>query len=88
MARYNPYTLRMQISRMFEQGQSFFCVIKVQDWLKERNEDPNAYDIIFHQKPAPANSNMMSIVEIELRRKDGKPVEPWLQEEVNKSAEG
>lgn len=88
MARYNPYTLRMQISQMFDRGQSFFCLIKVQDWLKERNEDPNAYDIIFHQKPAAKGSNLTSIVEIELRRKDGKQVDPWLQEEVNKSEEG
>ena len=85
MARLDPYSLRMQISRMFEQGQSFFCTFKVQDWLKERNQYPNDYDIIFHQKPAPPGSNLM-VVEIELRRKDGQPVDPWLQEEVNRYA--
>jgi hypothetical protein len=85
MARLNPYSLRMQIGRMFEQGQSFFCTLKVQDWLKERNQDPNAYDIIFHQQPAPPGANMRMAVEIELRRKDGQPVDPWIQEEINRS---
>jgi hypothetical protein len=84
MARLNPYSLRMQISRMFEQGQSFFCSIKVQDWLRERNRDPNDYEIIFHQKPAPPEAKMGIAVEIELRRKDGQPVDEWLQEEVNR----
>jgi hypothetical protein len=83
MGRINPYTLQMQISRMFEQGQSFFCTFKVQDWLKEHNEDPNAYDIIFHEKPAPPGSGRVIDVAIELRRKDGQPVDPWLQEELN-----
>lgn len=86
MARINPYTLQMQITRMFEQGQSFFCTMKVQDWLRERNEDPNVYDIIFHEKPAPPGSGLVKVVEIELKRKDGKPVDPWLQEEVNRHA--
>ncbi|OKH22205.1 hypothetical protein NIES593_13495 [Hydrococcus rivularis NIES-593] len=86
MARINPYSLRMQIGRMFEQGQSFFCTIKVHDWLKERNQDPNAYDIIFHPQPAPPGANMRTMVEIELRRKDGQPVDPWLQEEINRYA--
>ncbi len=43
MARINPYTLQMQITRMFEQGQSFFATTKVNDWLRERNENPNDY---------------------------------------------
>ena len=84
MARINPYTLQMQITRMFEQGQSFFATTKVQDWLKERQEDPNAYEVIFHQKPAPPGSDLVMIVEIELRRRDGQPVDPWLQQEVNR----
>jgi hypothetical protein len=83
MPRFNPYTLQMQITRMFEQGQSFFAMMKVQDWLKERNEDPHAYDILFHQKPAPPGSGEVMVVEIELRRRDGKPVDPWLQEQAN-----
>lgn len=83
MARINIQSLSMQISRMFEQGQSFFCQIKVQDWLKERNENPDDYEIFFHEKPAPPGSGLIIMREIELRRKDGKPVEAWLQEDVN-----
>lgn len=84
MPRLNLHSLSMQISRMFEQGQSLFCTIKVQDWLKERNHDPNEYDIIFHHKPAPPESGLIQMVEIELRRKDGQPVDSWLQTEVNR----
>lgn len=84
MPRYNPYTLQMQITRMFEQGQSVFATLKVQDWLKERNYDPAEYDILFHQKPAPPGSGQVIAVEIELRRKDGTAVDPWLQQEINR----
>lgn len=84
MARHNPYTLRLQIARMIEQGQSLFCTLKVQDWLKERQENPNDYNIIIHQSPAPPGSNTVIQVDIELQRKDGQPVDPWLQEEVNR----
>ena len=84
MARLDPYTLKMQISRMFDQGQSLFCTIKVQDWLRERSEDPNAYEIIFHPQPAPPGVKQKTVVEIELRRRDGQPVDSWLQEEVNR----
>ena len=83
MARINIQSLSMQISRMFEQGQSFFCGIKVQDWLKARNENPDDYDILFHEKPAPPGSGLIVMREIELRRKDGQPVEAWLQEDIN-----
>lgn len=84
MARLDPYTLQMQITRMFEQGQSFFATTKVQDWLRERNEDPADYDILFQQQPAPPGSGLVMVVEIELRRRDGQPVDAWLQEEVNR----
>ncbi|MBD2092204.1 hypothetical protein H6F67_20345 [Microcoleus sp. FACHB-1515] len=83
MPRFNPFTLQMQLTRMFEQGQSFFATTKVQDWLRERNEDPNAYEIIFHQRPAPPGSGAVMVVEVELRRRDGQPVDEWLQTEVN-----
>ncbi|MGD1919903.1 MAG: hypothetical protein ACFCAD_14035 [Pleurocapsa sp.] len=83
MPRLNIHSLSMQISRMYEQGQSFFCAIKVQDWLRERNENPDDYDILFHEKPAPPGSGLVVMQEIELRRKDGQPVEAWLQEDVN-----
>ncbi|MDX2230489.1 MAG: hypothetical protein NW220_12685 [Leptolyngbyaceae cyanobacterium bins.349] len=84
MPRFNPYTLQLQITRMFQQGQSLFAITKVQDWLKERHEDPNAYDIKFHEKPAPPGSGEVMVIEIELQRKDGQPVDPWLQQEVNR----
>jgi hypothetical protein len=84
MARFNPYTLQIQLTRMFEQGQSMFATTKVQDWLRERQEDPIAYDILFHQRPAPPGSGLVMVVEVELRRHDGEPVDPWLQAEVNR----
>ncbi|MBW4691761.1 MAG: hypothetical protein KME27_08315 [Lyngbya sp. HA4199-MV5] len=84
MPRLNPFTLQMEITRMFEQGQSFFATLKVQDWLKERNENPATYDILFHQKPALPGSGQVMVIDIELRRKDGQPVDTWLQEEVNR----
>lgn len=83
MARINPHTLQMQISRMFEQGQSFFVEVKVQDWLREHKENPHDYNIIFHKQPAPPGSGLVEVVEIELRRRDGKPVDSWLQEQIN-----
>ena len=83
MGRLNPYTLQMQITRMFEQEQSLFATMKVQDWLKERNQNPADYEIIFNQKPAPPGSNEVITVEIELRRRDGQPVDSWLQEQAN-----
>jgi hypothetical protein len=86
MARFNPYTIQMQITRMFQEGQSFFATMKVQDWLRERQEDPAAYEIIFHQKPATAGSQDVIAIEIELRRRDGEAVDPWLQQEINRHA--
>jgi len=86
MGRLNPYTIQMQVSRMFQDGQAFFATMKVQDWLRERNEDPAAYDIIFHQKPAPPGAKEAIAIDIELRRKDGQPVDSWLQQEVNRHA--
>ena len=83
MPRLNIYSLSMQISRMFDRGQSFFCVIKVQDWLKERNENPDDYEISFVEKPAPPGSGLVMMREIKLRRKDGQPVEDWLLEDIN-----
>ena len=86
MGRLNPYTLQMQITRMFQDGQSIFAPVKVQDWLRERNHDPAEYEILFHQKPAPPGAKEAIAIDIELRRKDGQPVDPWLQQEVNRHA--
>jgi hypothetical protein len=74
----------MQVARMFEQGQSLFAELKVQDWLKERNYNPKDYVIRFHQKMAPVGAKSSVIVEIELIRKDGQPVDEWIQQEINR----
>lgn len=84
MPQINPFTIRMQITRMFEQGQSLFAELKVQDWLKERKHNPKDYIIRFHQKMAPVGSKSSVIVEIELIRKDGQPIDEWLQQEINR----
>jgi len=84
MPQINPFTIRMQITRMFEQGQSLFAELKVQDWLKERNHNPTDYVIRFHQKMAPVGSVSSVLVEIELTRKDGQPMDEWLQQEINR----
>ncbi|WP_448562957.1 hypothetical protein [Trichothermofontia sp.] len=85
MPRINPYTLQMQLTRMFEEGQSFFLTTKVQDWLREHNENPNAYKILIHQSPAaPGGSGHTIAISVELRRCDGHSVDPWLQAEANR----
>lgn len=84
MPKFSPHTLQMQITRMFEQGQSFFALTRVQDWLRERKEDPDNYEISFHERPAPPDSGLVKAIEIELRRRDGQPVDDWLQQEVNR----
>ncbi|MEM7770856.1 MAG: hypothetical protein AAF327_10130 [Cyanobacteria bacterium P01_A01_bin.37] len=84
MPRLDPFTLQMQINRLFEQGQSFFAAPKVEDWLRERGYDPSEFEILFHEKPAPPGSEQVILVEIELKRRDGHDVDPWLQSEVNR----
>ena len=86
MARLNPHTLQMQITRMFEHGQAMFATTKVKDWLKERGEDPSAYLITFHEEPAPPESGLVKMITITLERTDGTPVDEWLQSEVNRHA--
>ena len=86
MARLNPHTLQMQITRMFEHGQAMFATTKVQDWLKERGEDPSIYVITFHEEPAPPGSDKVKMITIQLERTDGEPVDEWLQSEVNRHA--
>jgi hypothetical protein len=78
MARYTPYNLQLQISRMFHENQSMFAAIKVQEWLKERQEDPADYEISFRKHPAPVGTREIQQVEVILRRKDGEPVADWL----------
>ncbi len=78
MSRHTPYNIQLQVSRMFQDGQAMFASIKVQDWLKERSEDPADYSITFNKKPAPVGSRAVQTVEIVLKRKDGEPVADWL----------
>lgn len=85
MARFSPYAIQVQLTRMFDSGQSFFAMTKVQDWLREHNQDPQAYEIIFHKKPAPSGSEATFLIEVELRRRDGQPVEAWLLQELNQA---
>jgi hypothetical protein len=85
MPRHDPFTLQMQLTRMYRDGQSFFAKIKVQEWLKERQEDPANYEIMFHQQPAPPGSPEVIALVVELRRLDGQPVDPWLTEEINRT---
>ncbi len=82
MAKYTPYNLQLQISRMFQDGQSLFASIKVQDWLKERNENAADYEISFTKRPAASGSREVQIVDINLKRKDGQPVADWLLEQL------
>ena len=83
MGRLTPYNLQMQITSMIEQGQSYYATTKVQDKLKEHNQNPADYDIVFHKKPAPPGSKEVMVIEIELKRKDGQPVDSWLLEQIN-----
>lgn len=82
MARFTPYSLQMQISQMFHQGQSFFATNKVHDWLRERQQNPADYEIAFEQHPAPPGSGLVYAITIRLKRKDGQPVDPWLLEQL------
>ena len=78
MSINNPYNIQLQVSRMFHDGQAMFASIKVQDWLKERNEDPADYHITFDKKPAPVGSRDVQTVAIVLKCKNGEPVADWL----------
>ena len=83
MARFDPYSLQLQVSRLFEQGQSFFAIAKVEEWLRAHQHDPNDYNISFRQLPAAPGSKAVMTIAIDLQRKDGEPVNEWLQEEIN-----
>jgi hypothetical protein len=85
MPRHDPFTLQMQLTRMHRDGQSFFAKIKVQEWLKERQEDPANYTIGFREQPAPPGSSSVVAIVVELQRLDGKPVDDWLIEQINRS---
>ena len=83
MSQHNPHSIQLQINRMFESGQSLFAKTKVDDWLKQRSEDPFDYEIIFNKIPAPVGSRAVMAVQVELQRKDGAPVDEWLLTQLN-----
>ncbi len=83
MAQHNPHSIQLQINRMYESGQSLFAKTKVEDWLKQRNESPADYNIIFNKQPAPVGSRAVMTIAIELQRKDGQPLDEWLLSQLN-----
>jgi hypothetical protein len=83
MPRYNPYDLQLQITRMFVEGQDFFAVTKVQDWLQYLRQNPNDFEIRFRKKAASADSGLPYNIEVVLSRKDGEPVDPFLLEQLS-----
>jgi hypothetical protein len=82
MAQQNPYSIQLQISRMYQEGQSLFAPTKVQDWLKQRNENPADYLIKFIKQPAPVGSRDVISVKIDITRKDGEPVADWILQQL------
>jgi hypothetical protein len=83
MAQHNPHSIQLQINRMFESGQSLFAKTKVEDWLRQRNENPTDYEISFNKQPAPVGSREVMAVKVELKRKDGQPLDEWLLSQLN-----
>jgi hypothetical protein len=86
MPRLTPHDLRLEIARMFDQGQGFFAELKVRDWLQAHQQDPGDYEILFQHHPAPPGSDRVMDLTIVLERKDGQPVDPWLQGQLNGEA--
>jgi hypothetical protein len=83
MAQHNPHSIQLQINRLFESGQSLFAKTKVEDWLKQRNENPADYEIVFTKNPAPVGSRAVMAIAVELHRTDGQPVDEWLLAQLN-----
>jgi hypothetical protein len=83
MAQHNPHSIQLQINRLFESGQSLFAKTKVEDWLKQRNENPIDYEIVFNKTPAPVGSRAVMAISVELHRTDGQPVDEWLLAQLN-----
>lgn len=83
MAKFDPFNLQLQITRMFAEGQDLFALNRVQDWLRYLQQDPNDFEIRFRKKAAPDRQPPFTI-EIVLQRKDGQPVDPFLVEMLNR----
>lgn len=86
MARFSPYSLELQITRLFKDGQSFFATAKVEQWLMERGENPQNYKISFNRETAPAGSELPFLIKTELQRRDGQAVEDWLIKQLQENA--
>jgi hypothetical protein len=86
MARFSPYSLELQITRLFKDGQSFFATSKVEQWLMERGENPQNYVITFNKASAPDGSDLPFLIKTELKRRDGQPVEDWLIQQLQENA--
>jgi hypothetical protein len=86
MARFSPYSLELQITRLFKDGKSFFAASKVEQWLMERGENPQNYTITFVRQEAPAGSDLPFLIKTELKRKDGQAVEDWLIKQLQENA--
>jgi hypothetical protein len=86
MARFSPYSLELQITRLFKDGQSFFATSKVEQWLMERGENPQNYTITFTKQTAPTGSELPFLIKTELKRRDGQVVEDWLIQQLQENA--
>jgi hypothetical protein len=86
MARFSPYSLELQITRLFKDGQSFFATSKVEQWLMERGENPQNYTITFTKQTAPTGSELPFLIKTELKRRDGQAVEDWLIRQLQENA--
>ncbi|NJM47695.1 MAG: hypothetical protein HC860_17290 [Alkalinema sp. RU_4_3] len=78
MARHNPFSIQLQVTKLFNDGQGFFAKLKVQEWLKMRGEDPEDYTIAFRKEPAAPGSGQVEAITIVLTRKDGQTVDSSL----------
>ena len=83
MAQHNPHSIQLQINRLFESGQSLFAKTKVEDWLRQRNENPADYTIVFNKQPAAVGSRDVMAIAVELQRQDGQPLDEWLLAQLN-----
>jgi hypothetical protein len=82
MARHNPFSIQLQVTKLFADGQGFFATLKVQEWLKMRGEDPEDYGIGFRRGPAAPGSGQVEAIAIILTRKDGQTVDASLSADL------
>jgi hypothetical protein len=78
MARHNPFSIQLQVTKLFADGQGFFATLKVQEWLKMRGQDPEDYTIGFRKGPAAPGSGQVEAIAIVLTRKDEQAVDASL----------